>query len=184
RDGCLGGCYDSCTVPVMVQRSEGRSAGFTLIELMVVVVIIGVLASIAVPAFQSYVMRARAAEAPTFLGEIRQRQESYRAEFGQYATAAAFPVEVPEGEIVAWDPPEDSGWRELGASPDGPVRFQYETLSGLPGTTPPGGLGYDGSDFWFIAHATGNLDGDEDTVLFEAYSASNKIWVSEQKGWE
>jgi prepilin-type N-terminal cleavage/methylation domain-containing protein len=61
-----------------------RQRGFTLIEMIIVVVIIAVLAAIAIPAFNKYMDSGRAAEANAMLGEIRTREEAYRAEFGTY----------------------------------------------------------------------------------------------------
>ncbi len=168
--------------------------GLTLVELMVVIVIVGVLAAIAVPAFGSYVYKSRASEATSFLGQIRQRQESYRSEFGQYACAPVAPCPQltftaftpaalpPKGQVQSWVSTVE--WDQLGARPDGPVRFQYATIAGPPGTTPAGVPGYDGSDFWFVAQARGDLDDDGTVVTFEAYSASTQVYVSEDKGWE
>lgn len=45
--------------------------GFTLIELMIVVAIIGILAAVAIPAYQDYTARAQAAEAPSLLGGLK-----------------------------------------------------------------------------------------------------------------
>jgi Tfp pilus assembly protein PilE len=54
-------------------------------ELLVVILIIGVLAAIAVPVYTSYMQRARRADAKTALEQIRAAQEMYRAETGKYA---------------------------------------------------------------------------------------------------
>lgn len=59
--------------------------GFSLIELMVVVAIIGVLASIALPAYEDYVTRAKISEATTELSQGRVRMEQFFQDNRTYA---------------------------------------------------------------------------------------------------
>jgi prepilin-type N-terminal cleavage/methylation domain-containing protein len=60
-------------------------SGFTLIEVLIVVIILGILATIAVPQFTSMVARARLAEAWGALGQVKTAQEIHRIEQGRYA---------------------------------------------------------------------------------------------------
>ena len=70
-----------------------REQGFTLIELLIVVVIIGILAAIAVPAYQSYILRARLVEATNQLSADRVAMEQFYADNRAYTTVnAAFPT--------------------------------------------------------------------------------------------
>jgi type IV pilus assembly protein PilE len=63
--------------------------GITLIELLVVIMIVGILASIAIPIYRGYMQRARRADAKTALEQIRASQEMRRAEYGSYSTSLA-----------------------------------------------------------------------------------------------
>lgn len=60
--------------------------GFTLIEIMIVVVIIGILASIAYPSYSEYVRRGNRAEGQSYLLDIAARQERYYAQNNSYVT--------------------------------------------------------------------------------------------------
>ena len=60
-------------------------AGFTLVELMIVVVIVGILAAVAVPSYNDYVVRGKLTEAYSTLGSLRIQAEQYFQDNRSYA---------------------------------------------------------------------------------------------------
>jgi len=59
--------------------------GITLIELLLVIVILGILAGVAIPTYNGYTLRARRSDAKTALEQLRAAQEMRRAEKGSYS---------------------------------------------------------------------------------------------------
>lgn len=111
-----------------VIRNMSKQRGFTLVELAIVIVIIGVLASFGVPRFRDAVERSKAGEAMNYLSSVRAAQERYHAREGTYASQMSdLDISIPTpkyfavGDIVAGstDDLEDS-WKltltRMGAS--------------------------------------------------------------------
>ncbi len=129
-----------------MKRSSHGKAGFTLIELMIVVAIIGILASLAIPDFMKMVGKAKQSEARTNLGAIYVCQLVY---FGSNDTFAGGPDAF---EILNWRPESDKVMRYTFVL-DEDVWAGSPPLSTVPTGTPS-------SNTRFLAIAASNLDND------------------------
>ena len=129
----------------MIQKMRKNEQGFTLIELMIVVAIIGILAAIAIPNFVNYQLKSKTAEAKVNLGAIATSEESYRAENDVYKACADYPGTAKVGTAkLDWVKADSGDFATIGFAPAGKVYYSY-LVNGTSATA-------------FLATAEGDLD--------------------------
>lgn len=104
-----------------------RLNGFSLVELMIVVAIIGILASIAIPNYIAMQLKAKRSEIPSNVSGIKTSELGYEAAFDTYVDASAKPGSVSKTPQV-WVPTTD-GFSTIGWKPDGKIRGSYEVTN-------------------------------------------------------
>lgn len=158
---------------VWVEKSR---RGFTLIELMIVVAIIGLLSAVAVPSFLKYIAKAKSAEADEHLEKMSTGARAYYMDqhVGQNIGGATLSQRFPGSAALApalscCQPGQDKcapeatlwdqlTWKALNFSLDDPHYYRYEFESSGTGSTAE-----------FTARAHGDLDCDNQLSTFERY---------------
>ncbi len=182
----------------------GRSReGFTLIESMIVVVIVGVLSLVAVAAYRRWVQTAYLTEAQDMVKGIRAAQESFRAENGGYVNVSKglgpgfdYPLATPGRSKTAWGGTcsgcnnPSTGWSALNVSATAPLAFGYSTIASLPTDTagPSAKLTVNGKQIdlsnvtapWYIVEADGDTNGDGVFCNVYGVSATNEVYVNNE----
>jgi prepilin-type N-terminal cleavage/methylation domain-containing protein len=105
-----------------------KTKGFTLIELIIVVVIIGILALVAIPRYFANVAKAQKSQVYANLDALRQVTLSYYAVYGIYPTTNAWPITVTvDGDMVmSMVNPSNANWVYSHESTSSPPLYTYK----------------------------------------------------------
>lgn len=170
--------------------------GFTLVELMIVVVIVGVLALIAVYGVGKYIAASKTGEAVQMIGAIKAAQEAFKDETFTYLDVTGgldkfYPTNPKPGQAkVAWggDGHGANAWKTLGVNPAGPVTFVYACTagSGDQNVASPGAditIGNWPTDVdqpWYVVKAVADLQSGGPKSVFVGASFTTQIFSAHE----
>jgi type IV pilus assembly protein PilE len=107
--------------PLLLRGHRRRRNGFTLIELMIVIAVIGILAAVALPSFMDSIRKGRRSDAVAALTQVQQAQERWRANRGSYAGDDVLSTAPPAG--LGIDATSTSGYYTLALSDVGAAGY-------------------------------------------------------------
>jgi prepilin-type N-terminal cleavage/methylation domain-containing protein len=184
------------------RTSRRAQRGITLVELMVVVVIVGILASTGIAAMRKHTNASRSSEALAMVQSIRAAEEQYRALRMLYlnvsttGNAGWFPRDPRDDGLVkvpfltpasAATHVDNAAWLTLSPTVSGPVQFGYKVNAGLPGqvmTAPDevvSGTGWGTpTEPWYVVQAIADADSDGVTAYFLASSLTDAVYVTRE----
>lgn len=182
-------------------RARVARRGFTLVELLITVAMIGVLAAIGLVGYRRYVHSAQGSEAKAMIQAIRGGEEAYKAEFLQYLGPSGskssdlktyYPNTTPNDTRMNWAQPSlmaytdaTKGWALLNVATDAPVRFGYSCIADIGGTlqSPPDLTSFTGTMPtlpagvpWYVVQAVNKHNPASKTMaVFASASTSGEI---------
>src|SRR5438067_492770 len=117
-----------------MRNVPGPARGFTLIEVMIVVMLIGIISGLAIPYYQKMTARAHRSEVPVVLNKLRQYFINLYNDTGRYVTPQNG---VAIGEASSWNPPGNpgpggqwaphaAGWEDIPFPPEGNIKLRYQ----------------------------------------------------------
>jgi prepilin-type N-terminal cleavage/methylation domain-containing protein len=177
--------------------------GFTMVELMITVAIVGILATLATWGVTKYIRLSKSSEATQMIGAFKAAEEAYKSDMFSYLDVSGanaisndsyYPGKSTKGRLArGWGEAEsDVGKRikQLGVVADGPVHFIYACSAGsgtqapdgdqLPNTTVANWPTQATGQPWYVVNAKADLDGDDTESRFTSASFTTQIFVENE----